>query len=55
MPPKPSLGKTRVGLWVGILGPQFLVLVTYLTVRQTKNIRLILGDLWLFMGNNGVT
>ena len=28
---------------VGILGPQFLIIVTYLTVRQTKKKRLILG------------
>ena len=39
MPPYTQLsyGKTREGLWVGILGPQFLTNAMYKDVRQKAN------------------
>ena len=38
LPPLTQLraSKTRAGLWVGIVGHQFLMLATYLTLRLTK-------------------
>ena len=35
--------KTRVGLWVGILGNQCLILATYLTHRGTKKYSVVFG------------
>ena len=45
MPPYTTLrrGKTRIGLWVGKLGHQFLILATYLTLRWTKKYSVVLG------------
>ena len=45
MPPWTQLrrGKTRIGLWVGILGHQCLILATYLTLRWIKKYSVFLG------------
>ena len=36
-------GKSRLGLWVGILGSQFLILAMYLTIRRTKKNSIVMG------------
>ena len=38
-----KVGKSRLGLWVGILGSQFLILAMYLTVRRTKKNSVVMG------------
>ena len=39
-------------MWVGILGPQFLMLATYLTLRLTKKYS-FRTYLWLFGDSDG--
>ena len=52
LPPLTQLrrDKTRVGLWVGILGHQCLILATYLTLRRTKKYSVVLGVSLVVLG-----
>ena len=49
------MGKASVGLWVEILGHQFLILATYLTLRQTKKYSVALGVSLVVWGSDGVS
>ena len=56
LPPYTQLrrSKTRVGLWVRIVSPQFLILATYLTLRRTKKYSVVLGVSKAVWGSDGV-
>ena len=43
-------GKTRIGLWVEILGHQCLILATYSTLRRTKKYPFVLGVSLIALG-----